>query len=291
MATTMSITNQTNQEYWFGPLHLPAGVGTGTLVLTDPPETLLYNTNDTVADAINTLYTEARITVTVAPPGFPRATGVPQILHGDGSPEGVLYAGPGSLYLRRDNSGGAQLYQKVTGPHVNTDWSVVGMPTGTLSQFGGASAPTGWLLCDGSSLLRSDYTDLFGVIGTTYGAVDGSHFNLPDLRGRVAVGLGPNASVNALNANEGQSNAANRSPYHRTSSSLGLNDPGHVHYGYTSTNQVAGGSASPAWATPGGNPTSSQATGITLTGSIGTNNANDAADTPSFIVVNFIIKT
>lgn len=44
-----------------------------------------------------------------------------------------------------------------------------------------------WLLCDGSSLLRTGYAELFSVIGTTYGAVDGTHFSLPDLRGRVAV--------------------------------------------------------------------------------------------------------
>jgi microcystin-dependent protein len=45
--------------------------------------------------------------------------------------------------------------------------------------------PTGWLECDGSSLLRAGtYAALFAAIGTTYGAADGTHFNLPDLRGR-----------------------------------------------------------------------------------------------------------
>lgn len=46
------------------------------------------------------------------------------------------------------------------------------------------SDPDGYLFCNGASLLRADYPDLFALIGTTYGAVDGDHFNLPDYRGR-----------------------------------------------------------------------------------------------------------
>lgn len=51
-----------------------------------------------------------------------------------------------------------------------------------------SAAPTGWLLCQGQSLLRSSYARLFSAIGTTYGTADSTHFNVPDLRGRVAVG-------------------------------------------------------------------------------------------------------
>lgn len=63
-------------------------------------------------------------------------------------------------------------------------------PVGALLQFAGATAPAGWLICDGSSKLRTDYPALFAVIGTTYGSVDGTHFTLPDLRNKVAVGSG-----------------------------------------------------------------------------------------------------
>lgn len=62
------------------------------------------------------------------------------------------------------------------------------VPTGAIVAFGGAAAPNGWLLCQGQSLLRTDYADLFAVIGTTYGAVDGTHFTLPDLRQRFPLG-------------------------------------------------------------------------------------------------------
>lgn len=62
-------------------------------------------------------------------------------------------------------------------------------PTGTVTMFAGASAPTGWLICDGSAISRTTYADLFTAIGTTYGAGDGSTtFNLPNLKGRVPVG-------------------------------------------------------------------------------------------------------
>ena len=64
-------------------------------------------------------------------------------------------------------------------------------PVGTVVPYAGATAPTvDWLLCDGSSVLRTDYAELFTIIGTAYGSVDGTHFNLPDMRGRVPVGAG-----------------------------------------------------------------------------------------------------
>src|SRR5690606_36416662 len=56
--------------------------------------------------------------------------------------------------------------------------------------YAGHTAPQGHLLCDGSEVLREDYPVLFSVIGTTYGAGDGSTtFNLPNLKGRVVVGV------------------------------------------------------------------------------------------------------
>lgn len=68
---------------------------------------------------------------------------------------------------------------------------------GIIQMFGGSSAPDGWLLCDGSAVSRSTYSKLFEVIGTTYGAGDGSTtFNLPDLRNRFPVGAGDTYSLN-----------------------------------------------------------------------------------------------
>lgn len=66
-------------------------------------------------------------------------------------------------------------------------------PIGAISEYAGATAPTNWLICDGSAISRTTYADLFNVIGTRYGTGDGSTtFNLPDFRRRVPVGLDNN---------------------------------------------------------------------------------------------------
>lgn len=83
-----------------------------------------------------------------------------------------------------------------------------GVPVGSLFDFAGSSAPSGYLLCDGSLLLRTSYPALFAVIGTTYGAGDGSTtFAIPDFRGRVSVapdgGAGRISSSNTLGAASG----------------------------------------------------------------------------------------
>jgi microcystin-dependent protein len=63
------------------------------------------------------------------------------------------------------------------------------VPSGTVSQTARATAPTGYLLCDGSAISRTTYASLFDAIGTAYGTGDGSTtFNIPNLKGRVPVG-------------------------------------------------------------------------------------------------------
>lgn len=60
------------------------------------------------------------------------------------------------------------------------------MPTGAILPFAGISAPTGFLMCDGTAVSRSAYATLFSVIGTAFGSGDGSTtFNLPDYRDRT----------------------------------------------------------------------------------------------------------
>lgn len=74
--------------------------------------------------------------------------------------------------------------------YVTNDTFLAAFPAGVMQMYGGSSAPTGWLFCDGSSQLRATYAALFTAIGTTYGSADGTHFNLPDMRGRIPVGVG-----------------------------------------------------------------------------------------------------
>lgn len=82
----------------------------------------------------------------------------------------------------------------------------VNHPVGSAIQFFGSSAPEGWMLCDGAAISRTTYAALFAVIGTTYGAGDGSStFNLPDMRGRAGVGAGTGSGLTnrALGSNFG----------------------------------------------------------------------------------------
>jgi len=112
--------------------------------------------------------------------------------------------------------------------------------TGTVVDFAGSTAPTGWLLCDGSEVSRTTYAALFAVIGTTYGSGDGSTtFNLPDARGKATVGyksgdsdFGALGNVAAgekrhtLTAEESGIPAHNHADYGHTH---GVNDPAHGH--------------------------------------------------------------
>jgi microcystin-dependent protein len=72
------------------------------------------------------------------------------------------------------------------------------LPAGFMQAFGGSSAPSGWLECDGSAVSRTTYSDLFSAIGTTWGAGNGSTtFNVPDLRGRAPIGAGTGSGLSA----------------------------------------------------------------------------------------------
>jgi microcystin-dependent protein len=67
-------------------------------------------------------------------------------------------------------------------------------PAGEVRLFAGDTAPFGFLFCHGQSVLRASYPSLFAVIGTKFGSADGTHFNLPDTRGRYILGFDGNAT-------------------------------------------------------------------------------------------------
>ena len=72
-----------------------------------------------------------------------------------------------------------------------------------ISLFAGATPPAGYLVCDGSAVSRETYSALFAVIGTVYGAGDGSTtFNLPDLTGKVAIGYSTSHALGTTGGEE-----------------------------------------------------------------------------------------
>jgi microcystin-dependent protein len=66
---------------------------------------------------------------------------------------------------------------------------IEGIPTATIVPWSSSSVPSGFLECNGALVSRSTYSALFAIVGTTYGAGDGSStFKLPDLQDNVAMG-------------------------------------------------------------------------------------------------------
>lgn len=101
-------------------------------------------------------------------------------------------------------------------------------PVGSIICYAGQTNPNGWLFCDGSELLKSDYPDLYAVIGNTYGnASNSNYFVLPNLREKIPVG-----NSNVTNFNLGNSGG-------NKTVTLGVNQlPSHQHTGTTNADGV-----------------------------------------------------
>ncbi len=152
-----------------------------------------------------------------------------------------------------------------------------GNPSGTILMYGGTSIPTGYLLCDGSSQLRSAYPTLFAAIGTAYGTVDATHFNLPQGQGVFfrgvdnGVGNDPDSATRTVQGAGGNSGD-------NVGSAQGWQVQSHTHF-------LPGGNNGAIGATltiPANTPVSSN----NYTAATGGNQTN-----PINIYVNYIIKT
>jgi len=194
-----------------------------------------------------------------------------------------------------------------------------GEPVGALLAYAGSTAPVGWLLADGSAVGRATYPALFTVIGTTYGAGDFSTtFNLPDLRGRIAVGVGSNPNV-AL-GNSDSTSEPERQPLHTHLApphshglgSLGVAAAGSLHAAFSFASkaiepcnnsglgcQLMVQSISPGGGSPPIVPVSAftEPHGHGLSGRIGSTTGVDgdgfmttAASGPSWVVFNYVIR-
>lgn len=151
---------------------------------------------------------------------------------------------------------------------------------GGVLLYSGSTAPDGYLLCDGTAVSRTTYSELYSVIGTTYGSGDGSTtFNLPNLKGKVPVGLDSNDSdFDTLGETGGEKThtlTVNEMPSHthslKTSYTSGSN---------TDNDKVMSASSSSGWNNNAHNEYSIQETGGGQAHNI----------LQPYIVMNYIIK-
>jgi microcystin-dependent protein len=101
-------------------------------------------------------------------------------------PKGVAEATSGQVYVADGSGSGSWTTQQSQ------------VPVGSVTDYAGTSAPSGWLFCYGQAISRTTYATLYAALSTTYGVGDGSTtFNLPDLRGRVTAGKDNMGGVSA----------------------------------------------------------------------------------------------
>ena len=153
--------------------------------------------------------------------------------------------------------------------------------TGTLSMYAGASAPVGYLICDGSAVSRTTYSDLFAITSTVYGTGDGSTtFNLPDLRQRFPMGVAASGTGNALAATGGSID------HTHTIAHTHQVDPPNTTSSAPSATVAATNLTGSAAST-----THTHDVNIAEFTSGASSAANSGSANPPFIAVNFIIKT
>lgn len=98
------------------------------------------------------------------------------------------------------------------------------VPIGTVVFYLGTTIPDGYLLCNGASLLRTEYPELFEVLGTKCGSVDSAHFTLPDTHHRFLEGTTTLSEVGSYIA-AGLPNIAGKLEFDR----FNWNSGGYVH--------------------------------------------------------------
>jgi microcystin-dependent protein len=147
------------------------------------------------------------------------------------------------------------------------------VPTGSVVSFAGPAAPTGWLVCDGSAVDRSLYATLFAVIGTTYGAGNGSTtFNLPNLTDRMPVGRSGSKALGSVGGTAQETLTLAQVPAH-----------GHI-TGQWSNARPAGGTGGNTLAPQG----QGDAGGVPVTDTVGGGQSHN--NVPPYQALNFIIK-
>ncbi len=113
------------------------------------------------------------------------------------------------------------------------------IPPGTIIHYAGRTVPSGWLICNGANVSRTDYAALFAAIGTIYGAGNGSTtFGLPNLNGRFFEGTTYTGSVGTYHS----AGLPNISGEYQGGDGLNLYSSGAFGFVKESGSQITGGS-------------------------------------------------
>lgn len=201
-----------------------------------------------------------------------------------------------------DNDLQAQITDVVTNlnaeytQRVNADNAIIPylVPSGVMMDWPALVPPSGWLICDGSAVSRTTFSNLFGLIGTTFGAGNGTTtFNLPNMQGKFSVGYqGTDGDYNAINKQGGEKR-------HQ------LTEPEHAIHNHSYKDSYFKAESGPGQPTLGGIELTSPSIGANnpslfnnaqylyyRTGTTGTEGGNQPHENrPPFVTLNKIIKT
>jgi len=177
------------------------------------------------------------------------------------------------------------------GARINLGLGTFLVPTGSLIMWPSNTIPSDWKLCNGAAISRVTFSTLFSLLGTTFGAGDGSTtFNLPNYKNRMPYG----ADAVVVGATGGSADAILVSHTHTATTTV--TDPGHTHT--LTPNSVLGTStagnslAIAAGRALEGTTLTTSTTGITVSTSNSTEGVSGTnANLPPYLGINFIIKT
>ena len=164
--------------------------------------------------------------------------------------------------------------------------------TGEVKMWATASAPTGYLFCNGQSVSTTTYAALYAVIGYTYGG-SGASFTLPDFSGRMPIGVNGTYALASTGGAASTTLAEANLPAHNHAATSTVTDPGHLHtFDKTvGTAGAAGGGASVINSYTATN-TSTATTGITVaTTTANTGSGTSFTNLPPYLGIYYIIKT